>query len=573
MGKKDLTKTSKYFLVCAGGTGMRCLQSFVNMCALGMFSGQIVDVLLLDTDAENKDKKNAENMVQKYGKLMNNSGDAKANKAGEFFSTQINLYTFIPDYSQDTSKQFTLLSEMLKGDPKVNKRLGDLMYDEPVQEFNLAHGYRGQTHLGSYLMYHAFVDEIRKATADDTYRAGSSLYKFIDRIKDANNEGEARIFSLGSTFGGTGASSIPVMPVAITDAAKIITGGKVVLSNLNYGATILGNYFTFPSPSESHKKKEGIVCDSQFFPYNAALSQMYYIKDASILKTYKRFYFLGWGEFAKVNTEDYKNKITGVKSSKTITGGKAQENPAHILEFMCAFAAKHFYETGKVDDLRKITKTQMKFKGIEFMSKGDDKLPIINFEDLVSYPGNSSSEKGIDEQFRENVYSLYSFSSMLQERYGGNVRNFLSDMRTYNCSYDLSEDEIEALDYYCSYFSVASETIDGQDKLIPGWFSQLWHSLNEAPDGTFLGMDHVVFGKHAKKTWMPAWKNLYKETIGKNSHDVFVSTFKKKIKNNPNAKITDLLQDIRLTFMSLTPVVIDPEARKVKVENADKVEA
>ena len=104
-------------------------------------------------------------------------------------------------------------------------------------------------------MYHAFIDEIRKANADDKYKSSSELYKFIDRIKDANNEGEARIFSMGSTFGGTGASSIPVMPVAITDSAKIITGGKVDLSNLNYGATILGNYFTFPSPSQSHKKR------------------------------------------------------------------------------------------------------------------------------------------------------------------------------------------------------------------------------------------------------------------------------------------------------------------------------
>ena len=50
----DTTRTSKYFLVCAGGTGMRCLQSFINMCSVGMFAGQTIDVLLLDTDAENK---------------------------------------------------------------------------------------------------------------------------------------------------------------------------------------------------------------------------------------------------------------------------------------------------------------------------------------------------------------------------------------------------------------------------------------------------------------------------------------------------------------------------------------
>ena len=45
---------------------------------------------------------------------------------------------------------------------------------------------------------------------------------------------------------------------------------------------------------------------------------MYYIKDASILQTYKRFYFLGWGEFAKVNTEDYKNKILTASALVTI---------------------------------------------------------------------------------------------------------------------------------------------------------------------------------------------------------------------------------------------------------------
>ena len=75
---------------------------------IGMFSGQIVDLLLLDADAENKDKKNAENLIQNYKALMNNDGEAKQDKAGEFFSTQINLYTFVPDYSKDTSKQFTL---------------------------------------------------------------------------------------------------------------------------------------------------------------------------------------------------------------------------------------------------------------------------------------------------------------------------------------------------------------------------------------------------------------------------------------------------------------------------------
>lgn len=568
----DTTRTSKYFLVCAGGTGMRCLQSFINLCSVGMFSGQTIDVLLLDTDAENKDKKNTENLIQKYSKLMHNNGESKSNKAGEFFSANINLYTFIPDYSKETTKRFTLISEIEKGDPLVNKRLGDLFYEEPVQEFDLSHGYRAQTHLGSYLMYHAFIDEIRKANSNDDYKYSSQLYKFVDRIREANNEGEARIFSLGSTFGGTGASSIPVMPIAITDAAKIISGGMVQMDNLFYGASLLSNYFTFPSPSDAHKAKDGIIADAQFFPYNSAAALMYYIKNQTILDTYKRFYILGWGEFNKINTADYKMKISGAKEGKTATGGKKQENPAHILEFMCAFAAKHFFESGKADDLKTISKTEMVFKGIEAMSKGDEKIPVINFDDLVASP-KGTSEKGIDDQFKENLYAFMAFSSLLQERYKGRTENFLSDLSTYNSTYSLTEMQIEALDHHCSYFAMRTDTHDGDEINIPGWFPQMWHSLNEAPEGTFLGIDPLVFGKAIHKEdakWMPKWHKLYTETSNDNPFDVFVKRFKKLNGSKDGATYEEFINDIRKTFRSLTEITIDPDENKIKSENLEE---
>ena len=52
---------------------------------------------------------------------MHSSGEAKANKAGDFFSAQINLYTFIPDYSKETTKRFTLISEIEKDNNKTVK--------------------------------------------------------------------------------------------------------------------------------------------------------------------------------------------------------------------------------------------------------------------------------------------------------------------------------------------------------------------------------------------------------------------------------------------------------------------
>ena len=101
------TKTPN-FLIAAGGTGMRCLQSFLNLCALGMYTGETIDILLLETDIENGDKKNSENLVSWYKSLV-------TQKAGnhEFFGPIINFYTFVPDYSQDNKRRFTLISRQI----------------------------------------------------------------------------------------------------------------------------------------------------------------------------------------------------------------------------------------------------------------------------------------------------------------------------------------------------------------------------------------------------------------------------------------------------------------------------
>ena len=58
------------FLVAAGGTGMRCLQSVVNMAAMGLFPGKTVNILLLETDEENKDKRNTENLLSWYRQIQ-----------------------------------------------------------------------------------------------------------------------------------------------------------------------------------------------------------------------------------------------------------------------------------------------------------------------------------------------------------------------------------------------------------------------------------------------------------------------------------------------------------------------
>ena len=52
----------KLFVIAIGGTGMRCLESFTHLCAIGMFDSQEIEILTLDTDQSNGNKAKVEQL-------------------------------------------------------------------------------------------------------------------------------------------------------------------------------------------------------------------------------------------------------------------------------------------------------------------------------------------------------------------------------------------------------------------------------------------------------------------------------------------------------------------------------
>ena len=43
----------KFFVLGIGGTGMRCIESLIHLCAMGMFDDTEIHLLALDTDKNN----------------------------------------------------------------------------------------------------------------------------------------------------------------------------------------------------------------------------------------------------------------------------------------------------------------------------------------------------------------------------------------------------------------------------------------------------------------------------------------------------------------------------------------
>ncbi|MDE5975834.1 MAG: hypothetical protein K2G69_04735, partial [Muribaculaceae bacterium] len=282
----------KLFIIAIGGTGMRCLESFVHLCAAGMFDNKTIDILTIDTDYANGNKSRVEQLIGLYNNVKSDNGNDSGGspRSNTFFSAKLNLYRFATDYFSERRQTYRDLTDVhFLGQEKrdANKDLSNLFFDaDSVQKFKLDHGYRAQTHLGSLLMYHGIIEAALKVKrgSDDVQDHERELTDFLQLIND--NSAGARVFVFGSVFGGTGASSIPVIPLALADALKIITTGNNDLNfnTVKFGSTLLTNYFKFDMPDDQQLSSAKVIADANNFALNSQAAMAFYDQDPTVQK-------------------------------------------------------------------------------------------------------------------------------------------------------------------------------------------------------------------------------------------------------------------------------------------------
>ena len=198
----------QFFVLGIGGTGMRCIESLIHLCAMGMFDETEIHLLALDTDKNNGNFSRLKEVKEAYTLSKGLDAANRVSHKDTFFSANLRYYEFSPNYGEKS----TFKAVFNYGDTQYNHReetdLADLVLSEKVEDFNLRHGYRAQTHLGSMMMYHSIIETAHS-------RANCDLKLFLNELIKASQNGNPRVFILGSVFGGTGASSIPIIPQAI----------------------------------------------------------------------------------------------------------------------------------------------------------------------------------------------------------------------------------------------------------------------------------------------------------------------------------------------------------------------
>ena len=315
---------SKIFVFGIGGTGSRVLRSLTMMLAAGVKVGadEIVPIII-DPDTSNADLTRTVGLLNKYSTIRSELQFCSGNES-RFFRTEIKQilpnYTLLINDTDDKSfQQFIEYASM----SKANQALTKMLFSDKNLQSSMEVGFKGNPNIGSVVL-----NQIAHSTDFET---------FANEFSDGD-----RIFIISSIFGGTGASGFPLL-------LKTLRTGKNfpnhdIINRATTGAVTILPYFKLKQDDESEidsstfisKTKSALAYYESNICKNGSIDALYYLAD-DVAKTYE-------------NHE----------------GGSAQQNDAHLIEFLGA--------TAIVD-----------FTNSQFMGSSNMELGIKDGADTVSF--------------------------------------------------------------------------------------------------------------------------------------------------------------------------------------------
>ena len=307
------------FVISFGGTGARVIEALTYLTAAGCYSDPL-HVLMIDPDGSNGNLAITVKQLHRYGTLSA-LHDLPANLSrAPLFSVPINKSdpdSVLWEYpnSSDPFKNLIGYASL----PAAQQDLLKLLYHQEDLDRDFKVGYVGRAHVGSADLYRTIRDALgRVASNDDEDTDGANgtyaIDKFFTELRSQSQASETRLFVVGSLFGGTGASGIPIVPSLLSEILP------TVREDISVGGLLLGPYFTFPPDDEPRP-------DSVLHPLATRAALSHY---AGTDLGFDSVYFLGSPDRSQT-------------SDGNEWGGANQRNKAHYAEIAAATAASHFF--------------------------------------------------------------------------------------------------------------------------------------------------------------------------------------------------------------------------------------
>lgn len=201
--------------------------------------------------------------------------------------------------------------------------LMDCLYLREEREQSLEKGYRARPNIGAAAM---MWNSLQRETS-----IWSGLTDIVSTSLGGN---EARVFLVGSLFGGTGAAGFPTL-------ARDVRNEMPIGKSSSIGGALLLPYFRFPPPSNDPEQsdleiKSGAAPTSDNFLRESEAALRYYAGWLDEEKVLDSLYLIGWDPLFRLG--------------HNADGSKSQLNPPMIPELYAALGAMRFFRHGAADE-------------------------------------------------------------------------------------------------------------------------------------------------------------------------------------------------------------------------------
>jgi hypothetical protein len=299
-------RTLYYFAI--GGTGAQSVEPLLHLCAAGLGPDRL-SVILIDPDAGNPALGRALDLIDQYEHVRRSFG----NPSNGFFRTELirtdrqhSVWSPLGVGGSQATGEHTLDSYVqrarMDGESRDARELFDLLFSPAQQREKLKEGFRGNPAIGSIMM-HGLKD--------------ATLFKELMNI--AKNDTDARFFAVGSIFGGTGASALPVVAKLLADAG---------INTTQIGGTIVTPYYALGVPSADEDRDGRLKPESEKFLSATAAALPTYTRQQT---RFGALYAIGDDQSLPKPRKQYS------------AGGPTQVNDPHFVEFFAALAALDFH--------------------------------------------------------------------------------------------------------------------------------------------------------------------------------------------------------------------------------------
>ena len=313
-----------FYVLAIGGTGNKVLESIVYGAAADAFywidpqtdeKHPIDDLHMLsvDVDASCGNTTRAKMACAYYERVQKNMEQLDRKHRG--FHTRLRL------------RQWNMSSEVreLSIDAQADQPLASTLFNKTESSLEYSEGFRGHPDLG-VLFFSDLLEKIndpRRKTVQDDF-----LDMLADMRRDLELGDQVCVALVGSIFGGTGASGIPILSKYLRETFASY-GDQFRMS-----VTLMLPFYKVPASAANEEVE--IVINSTVFMDKAKTALDYYGAEQMVSSfrqsgVYDSLYLLGLPKEGFVSMRRY------------ATGSGAQENDSHLMEWLATRSIAHFF--------------------------------------------------------------------------------------------------------------------------------------------------------------------------------------------------------------------------------------